>query len=247
MKPSQGCFQHRKVTRRQVEHWVLALRSSMGDDILQQLKEWSSVSMKYQWSCIEVCYWSALESFKIQSQEHRRPQFEWGSWKIGFDGELDFTLKGTNGICMDRMQPLDNWQWAGNGACHLVIVGCIWSSIFRSSILLQRIVRPQDRVHRRALVNSCYYTSWAWSRALVTSCYHSWILTSTIWSYREPRVSIVEIVLDHTSWTSKSNRGIVRYHIRESRRALVNRANKRIVDFESTRYSCYHVLVCEIN
>ena len=45
----------------------------------------------------------------------------------------------------------------------------------------------------------------------------------------------------------EDTRGIERHHIRECRRALVNRANKRIVDFESTRYLCYHVLVYEIN
>ena len=45
----------------------------------------------------------------------------------------------------------------------------------------------------------------------------------------------------------EGTRDIVLHYILESRRALVNRANKRIVNLENTRDSCYHVLVYEIN
>ena len=165
----------------------------------------------FQWSSNEVAmefaiwvHWRAISNHTAQKTSNLvRFLKNWENSAPRWKGRM-VSMLHRRSLRMDRMQPLDNWQWASNGACHLVIVSCSWSSSFSSSALLQRIVKQPDRAYRRALVDSCYYTSWAWSRTLVTSCYHLHMSKSIAWSYGEPRVSMVYAMLPRTSWTSKA-------------------------------------------
>ena len=67
----------------------------------------NEVSMELQWSVLLRCIGEFEDPITEAQKTSSRVRF---LEELGSIGELNFTLNGTYGICMDRMQPLDNWQ-----------------------------------------------------------------------------------------------------------------------------------------